>query len=475
MLGNKPTNIKPTISITNELITHYVLSVFVILSCVLGLMYWAMLSGVRAQSVKFMKGEIHTVQALLNEKSAEALQRGISVTHENEYAKMYVRIIEKNGTELIETPAMATLLPSSLFKSPVPIESAITHTPHRVKVNGAVFLIDSLWLHVVGEPKVLQIGLDVTNIEKINDTLLAKLLFILLLGILVSGLAGRYIMRKGLRPILQIAAKSREITAGNLGERFISENWPVEMHDLTLALDGMLDRLQDSFERLSHFSANLAHELRTPIGNLMGEAEITLARVRTIDEYERILESSLEEYKRLSKIIDSLLFLGWADSRELKLKLEAVKVNEEIHNLHDYYADYAQGRAFMILCDANVTVWSDAVLFRRALSNIIMNAIRYSPEGKFITIRVEKCIDHVEISVSDQGVGISQEHLTHLFDRFYRVPSSSSLYTKGSGLGLSIVKSIMELHGGSVSIVSEPGIGTEIILSFPNNEENASC
>lgn len=434
-------------------------------------MYWAMIAGVRAQSVKFMRDEINLVQALLNEKSLEALKKGIIVTHENEYAKMYVRITEKNGSELIETSGMSSLLPSLVFQPPVPIGSTSLHKFHRLKVGGSIFLIESLWLHVLGEPKIVQIGLDVSNIEKVLDTFIAKLLLILLFGILASGMVGRFIMRRGLRPIIQIAAKSREITAGNLGERFIPQNWPVEMYDLTLALDGMLDRLQDSFERLRNFSANLAHELRTPIGNLMGEAEITLSRRRNVEEYERILESSLEEFKRLSKIIDSLLFLGWADSKEVKLKLEAVKVNEEIHNLHDYYADYAQGRAFMILCDPDVTVWSDAVLLRRALSNIIMNAIRYTPEGKIITIRVEKSIDQVELSVEDEGIGIAPEHIERLLDRFYRVPSSSPRHANGSGLGLSIVKSIMELHGGSVSIHSKPGRGTKVTLSFPNDEE----
>lgn len=370
---------------------------------------------------------------------------------------------------MIETPAMSQLIPVPLFPNPVSLDSPDVYDFHRIKSGGTTYLTESLWLHVLGEPKVVQIGLDVTNIESILPGYLYKLAMVLLMGLLVSALAGRYIMRKGLQPIYQIAEKSRHITAGNLGERFVSKRWPVELSDLAGALDGMLDRLESAFERLRNYSANLAHEIRTPIGILMGEAEIALSRQRNIEEYERILESSLDEFKRLSRTIDSLLFLAWADSREVKLKMEAVQVSDEIHNLHDYYADFAQGRAFMILCDPDATVWADATLLRRALSNLIINAIRYSPEGGIITIRVEKTGENVVISVADNGIGITPDNLEHIFERFYRVPSSTTLHAKGSGLGLSIVKSIMELHGGTVSIESKLTIGTTVTLTFPGD------
>jgi two-component system heavy metal sensor histidine kinase CusS len=199
----------------------------------------------------------------------------------------------------------------------------------------------------------------------------------------------------------------------------------------------------------------------------MGEVEVALTRRRDIEEYERILESSFEEYQRLNAIVESLLFLAGADSREVKLRLENVSVNDEVENLHDYYEDYAKGRSFLIMCDPGTTVWADAALLRRALSNLIMNALKYSPDGGLITIQAVRGEDLVSISVSDQGVGIDKEHLARLYDRFYRVPETKLLHKKGAGLGLSIVKSIMELHGGSVAISSEHGVGTKVTLLFP--------
>lgn len=458
---------KPSVSIKNELTTHYVVSYFIILVCIIGLIYWALVAAIKQQAVKHMKDEIMVLQTILNSGDPRALQRKIKVSQEKEFAKLYIRILDQDSREITQTPEMDQLLPPPYFHEPVPLEHLDTKGFRQLHVSGKVFLVESLWLHVLGAPRIVHMALDVSSFERILDAFQGWLVAVMLAGLLTSSLVGRYITHRGLRPLDQIAAKSRQITASNLGERFEPDNWPVEMHELTLELDDMLDRLQHSFERLKSYAANLAHELRTPIANLMGEAEVVLAQSRDSAEYERVIESSLEEYQRLSRTIDSLLFLARADSQEVRLKLEVVRVKEEIHNLEDYYEVSAQGRAFLILCDPDLTVRADVNLFRRALSNLIMNAIKYSPEGGLITLQAERVDGHVEVTVADQGIGIVTEHLERLFERFYRVPEAKSLDHRGAGLGLAIVKSIMELHGGAVAISSEPGKGTKITLTFP--------
>jgi len=463
----QPLKGKPSVSIKNELTTHYVFSFFLILVCTIGLIYWALVAAIKQQGVKHMKDEIMVLQTILNSGDPRALQRKIKTSQEKEFAKLYVRILDRDNRVIVQTPEMDQLLPLPFFHEPVPLEKLNAEGFRQYQANGKAFLVESLWLHVLGAPRIVHIGLDVSSIEQILGVFKGWLVLVMLVGLLASGIVGRYITNRGLRPIDQIAAKSRQITASNLGERFEPHNWPVEMHELTMALDDMLDRLQHSFERLRSYAANLAHELRTPIANLMGEAEVVLTQRRDRDEYERVIESSLEEYQRLSRTIDSLLFLAKADSLEVRLKLEIVRVKEEIHNLEDYYEVSAQGRAFLILCDPDMTVRADVTLFRRALSNLIMNAIKYSPEGGMITVQAERSEGYVEVSVADQGIGIAPEHLEHLFDRFYRVQEAKKLDTRGAGLGLAIVKSIMELHGGAVAISSDPGRGTKVTLTFP--------
>jgi two-component system heavy metal sensor histidine kinase CusS len=468
MASNQQKFGRHSISIVAELTAHYLLSAGIIISLSIFLLHWGITSNIRKQSIQYMKDEITAIQKLFNVGSIDVLQRKITLSHDRQYAQVYFRILEADGKVFLESPRMGELLPKLVFPRPVPVEEPALHAFKRVSLKDKVYLTESLWLHVMGAPKVVQIGLDVSNMESSLTEYRLVLLLVLFFGIFLSGAAGRYIAAKGLRPVTAMASKCREISASKLGERIIPDRWPIELQELAGSLDEMLDRLQSSFDRLQNYSANLAHELRTPLANLMGEVEVALTRKRDIEEYERILESNFEEYQRLNAIVESLLFLAGADSREVKLRLENVSVNEEVENLHDFYEDYAKGRSFLIMCDPGTTVWADAALLRRALSNLIMNAIKYSPDGGMITIQADKLADGVMISVTDQGVGIDTEHLNHLYERFYRVPETEFLHKKGIGLGLSIVKSIMDLHGGTVSIDSKPMHGTRVTLTFPS-------
>jgi len=466
MPDSTPKKNKPRLSIQNELASHYTLSAILIISLLMFFVYWAITSSLRAKSIQYMKDEVFVIQELANAGAMESLKSKVRISREKEFAELYIRLLDGKGNMIIESNSMEDKLPVIIFGQPLPIESPLMHEYTRLKLGRRVFLIESLWMHMLGDPKIIQIGLDVTNIEAILPEYYFKLFLLLLIGIVLSSIAGRFIARKGMRPIFLIAEKGKQINACNLGERFLPQDWPVEMYDLTESLDGMLDRLQNSFESLKQYSANLAHELRTPVNNLICEAEGALTCEGDVEYYQNIIESNMEEYHRLSKIIDGMLFLAWSASSDVKLKMEMVNAYDEIHNLHDYYADYARGRAFMLMCDRKETIWADSTLLRRALSNLIKNAISYSPDGTLISIEVAKTGSHVELSVSDEGYGISPEHVSRIFERFYRVSSAPDI-PRGNGLGLSIVKSIMELHGGLVSIESELGKGTRVVLKFP--------
>lgn len=458
---------KSKLSIANQLTAHFLLSAFIILFiCMMGL-YWGIYQSLKNHTAAYMRDEIAVIVTFLEAGDLESLSRKIVSSSQKEYAKLYVRLLDTNSAPIIETPSMGHMISVKAFPPPALYTSPGLHDFHKQRIGDSVYLFESLLLRGKEGPRHVQIALDVSNLEHILKDYIVKFFAALILGVFLSGLAGRYIASRNLRPLEAIAQKTRQITVGRLGERFSSNTWPLELVSLADSLDSMMDRLQDSFDRMRSYAANLAHEIRTPIGILRGEAEISLSRKRNCEEYERVIESSLEEYQRLTRIVESLLFLAMADSREVELKFEEVRVYDEVHNLQDYYDEYAQGKAFIVLCDPELIVWADATLFRRAVSNLISNAVKYSPDGGVITVEAGKAGQTLQISVSDKGSGINSEHLSRLFDRFYRVPADKATPVKGTGLGLSIVYSIMKLHGGSVSIDSVVGEGTRVTLSFP--------
>lgn len=200
----------------------------------------------------------------------------------------------------------------------------------------------------------------------------------------------------------------------------------------------------------------------------MGEAEVALSRTRTLDEYRHVLESSLEEYGRLSRMIDSLLFLARAESRDTQIKRSLLNAFKEIKAVQEFYESVAEEQGVEVTCQGNALLNVDPILFRRAVSNLLSNALQYTPRGGKVTLSVKQTDDEcVEVSVSDTGSGIDPEHLPKIFDRFYRADRARSQHPQGAGLGLAIVKSIMDLHGGTVAIKSEPDKGTTVTLRFP--------
>jgi two-component system heavy metal sensor histidine kinase CusS len=231
----------------------------------------------------------------------------------------------------------------------------------------------------------------------------------------------------------------------------------------------MLQGLQESFDRLSQFSADLAHELRTPVNNLRGEAEVALTRLRSPREYQEILGSLLEEAQRLSRIIDGLLFMARAETPQVDIARETLSVAQELSVVRDFYEPAAAeaGVTLSVSANADLQVVVDRTLFQRAVGNLVANALTHTPSGGRASL--EAVADHraLQVAVRDTGRGIPEEHLPYVFDRFYRVDPSRSTTSGGLGLGLPLVHSIMKLHQGSVEIESRPGSGTCVYLRFP--------
>jgi two-component system heavy metal sensor histidine kinase CusS len=252
----------------------------------------------------------------------------------------------------------------------------------------------------------------------------------------------------------------------HLNERIDSARWPSELRPLAASFDDMLVRLEDSFTRLSQFSADLAHELRTPVGNMLGEAQVALTRERSPKEYRAVIESAAAECEELSGIIDNLLFLARAESAEQEVARSHFDGRPAIEKISSFYQVPAEDRRITIRCDGSAEFFADPLLFNRAVGNLVDNALRFTPDDGEIRIAIRSSENGSEVTVRDSGSGIMPEHLPRVFDRFYRGDASRS--SAGTGLGLALVKSIADLHGGSASIESTIGHGTTVTLTFPS-------
>jgi two-component system heavy metal sensor histidine kinase CusS len=339
--------------------------------------------------------------------------------------------------------------------------------------QGRAFRVISAVLPVGSPPvrnDIIQIAVDVSQKEELLARYRHWFAAVMLGTFAIFPVAGYQIARRGIRPVEEMAATARHISSTNLRERILPEGYPVELAYLADTFNKMLDRLEESFERISRFSADIAHDLRTPVNNIRGEAEVALARARTVDEYRDVLGSCLEEVVRLSDLIGDLLFLARAESPLTHLHRASVDVGELLGGVCEYYeASAAEGGISLTTALAGEPVIAelDRTLIQRAVGNLIANAVAHTPLGGAVVLGANTEVAGIRIEVCDTGVGIPPEALPRVFDRFYRVDTSRSQTSGGTGLGLAIVQSIMVLHGGRAEITSQPGQGTRVTLHIP--------
>jgi two-component system heavy metal sensor histidine kinase CusS len=294
------------------------------------------------------------------------------------------------------------------------------------------------------------------------------LVTVLGVSLLAAAAGGYVIARRGVRPIAEVTSTARRTGPSRLGERIAAEGLPAEVRELAETFNRMLGRLEDAFGRLARFSADIAHELRTPVNNLRGAVEVALGRPRTDDEYREVLGSCLEECGRLARLIDGLLFLARAEDPRAVLKTGPVDVGPELAAVRDLFDPAAAeaGVRLTVEAEPGLVVGADRELFQRAVANLTSNALAHTPAGGTVTLFAGAAAGGVRVGVRDTGPGIAPEHLPHVFDRFYRADAARSGGGR-VGLGLAIVRGIAELHGGSVVAVSPPGQGATVTLTFP--------
>jgi two-component system heavy metal sensor histidine kinase CusS len=275
---------------------------------------------------------------------------------------------------------------------------------------------------------------------------------------LLSGLLGWAAARRGLAPLRDIVRHAADITASKLDQRLADDAIPEELAEVVRTLNAMLARLESSFQRLSDFSSDIAHELRTPVSNLLTQTQVTLSRARSLAEYQDVLASNAEEFERLSRTIADMLFLAKADNRLLIPTREAVHLDAEVRGLLEFYEALAEDKALALSCTGSADVTGDRLMLRRAISNLLSNAVRHTPPHGHVSVALATDGEMARIRVGNSGPGIAPDHLPRLFDRFYRADASRQHSGEGSGLGLAISLSILQAHGGGIEVPSADGL-----------------
>jgi two-component system heavy metal sensor histidine kinase CusS len=458
----------------------YIASSFLIVAAVTGLLYFGLAANVKRLSEQIMADELDVCRALIQNRPNDehALREEVEIDSAvRRYQKFYIRVIDENGRALFTTAGMNGELQASRIASEASQQNgrifwlkSATGKPYRTIVAKVS--------HGDGQRGVwtIQLAMDLSQELEILSQQRIWIWVVLIAAAILCPRAGIAAAKWGTRPLREVSETARHIGSSTLNERIRTEGYPSEIQSLARTFNAMLQRLEDSFVRLSRFSADIAHELRTPVNNVRGEAEVALARPRSVDEYREALGSCLEESVRLSELIESLLFLARSESPGDHLNRKRQDIGALLSAVREYYEAAASESevSLRLHCEKEVAGDVDGPLLQRALGNLVSNALAHTSAGGTVSLSAAQQLQQLRIEVRDTGNGISPESLPKVFERFYRADPARARLSGGTGLGLSIMRQIVFLHGGDVKIESEVGIGTTVTLILPISPETDS-
>ncbi len=352
-----------------------------------------------------------------------------------------------------DSPLAGQLAAAAGAAGETPVRLTLVGRDYRVVAGN----VQTAW----GETARVVVGRDIRHHTDFLDQLQRDFWLALLAAALLTVVVGILIARHGMRPVRAIAQTAGQISAGQLAARIPETDVPPELAELVVSFNAMLGRLEESFQRLSDFSADLAHELRTPIHTLRMQTEVSLAKPRSDDEYRDLLASNLEEYERLSRMIADMLFLAKAEHGLIVPQLETIRLLDLGRQLFDYYGILAESQQLVLEGD-ELTVRGDRLMLQRAIGNLLLNAIQHTPAEGRVALSVREHDGAAVITVSNTGPAIPEAALRTIFERFIRADQGG----EGSGLGLAIARSIVVAHGGNLTVRSSGEI-TKFSLTFP--------
>ncbi|KQB52894.1 histidine kinase [Pseudomonas endophytica] len=455
-------------SIAWRLALAIALTCALVLSVIGVFLYRSLASELAFRDDQALLGRLEQMRALLNDSdSLEALQARPRLYQNMLGNQDSVLLVNRqDGGQVIAINPHQQSLPAL---QPIPRNRA----PQRADIQtlDATVLLAGMAQGPAGETLSVTVGKRLNERELILARYRLNLYGAVGLGTLLAFCLGGFLLRRGLEPLRSLAHALRGINPRSLDQRMPVNNVPTELKEPIQALNAMLARLEDSFERLSQFSADLAHEIRTPLHNLLGSNSLALNQSRSPLEYQEVLASNIEEYERLNRMAENLMFMARAEHGQRPLHLQAINLRKVGDELCDYFDALAEDRDVRLGNSLSGTLTADLQLLQRALSNLLANAVRHAEPGSSVRLLRRDEADYCWIGVHNVGLTIEPQHVSKLFDRFYRVDPSRSEPGDSGGLGLAIVWSIMQLHGGQVQVNSDSS-GTLFELGFAHLGEH---
>lgn len=300
------------------------------------------------------------------------------------------------------------------------------------------------------------------------ENLLYILCFILPIILIFAVIGGNFVIYKSFLPIENILVELKQINANDLSARLQTTKSKDEINQLINEVNNLLSRLENSFERISQFSSDASHELKTPLTIIKGEIEVTLRKDRTIDEYKQSLKTSLDEILGIEQTINDLLFLAKNEQDLIIDKQEEFYLDELSDEAINELKNFAKLHKVEVTLEVedSLELIGFPNLLKIAIKNLLKNAIQFSNENSKVIIKIFRENDFLNISIQDFGIGIPLNEQKKIFEKFYRTDKSRSKNSGGTGLGMSIMKKIVDIHKGRISLISQENIGTTITLSF---------
>ncbi len=396
----------------------------------------------------------------LSSKSRQVIKR---------FGDEFFEVIDNKGQVLI------TSLNAKSQRWPLdngPMLKAFKGQPQFITVNYRGLNYRILYSPVSGE-KILRIVLSLGEIEGSIRSLRSLFLLYLPFVVSISFAVSWFLSGKALAPIVKIKSLASQVREGRLAKRIEMETKGREIQDLVVMFNEMLDGIQRSVEAQKRFTSAVSHEVRSPLTSLRGNIEVALRKKRTPEEYEDLLNTNLSDIIRLSRITDDLLFFAKADNNIIELRKQWFEVSHLLQNVVERlkYRALATGITIFESYQDGLEMRGDLDLLEQAFSNIIENAINYTPSGGTISLTSKKEGEKIIVLISDTGIGIPEDEIPHLFERFYRVNKERSRKSGGTGLGLSIAEWVLSAHDGKIEVKSTLGVGSEFITSFPVSKD----
>jgi len=432
--------------------------------CVFGVVaYYAMRGSILETVDESLRDQVQGVRELIERESGSGnLARDLARGEEILAGSDLLQVSDPAGNWIYRSKTMARFGPAT---APVPRPSITTVQP-----GGVPLRVRTTPVTVGGKTYVVQFAYPLDDFNEALSRFRRVLLLCSPLLVLLASAAGYWLSRRALGPVDQITRQARSISAQNLSSRLAVPHTGDELERLSETLNGMLERLEQAFRRITQFTADASHELRTPVALLRTRAEIILRRSRSEDEYRETLRQILEDLQRTSVLIEDLMLLARADSGAQALGRSRNNMTESIQEACLEGRELAETKQISlqaVLPQAPVWIDGDPSSLLRLFLILLDNAVKYTPPQGSITVALHLNNGSAVAEVRDSGIGITAQDLPHIFERFFRADPARSRQTGGAGLGLAIGKWIAEAHGGTVIAQSEPGKGSVFQVRIP--------